>query len=417
MGKYKQEIISRLEKTKEKANALNEKELRIEEKDIKLLREPKRILLVNFPVKTLKGIEIINGYRVQYNDALGPTKGGIRFHPEVDLEEVTALGFWMALKCSLLGLPYGGAKGGITINPKEYNEEELEEISRAYVRQIKDFIGPMKDVPAPDVYTNPTIMGWMSDEFNKLNEKPALATFTGKPLNMGGIEGRSYSTSKGGEFILKKAVEKYDIPKNSRVAIQGFGNVGGHLAEFLYKEGFKIIAISDSKGGIYSEKGINIPKLIEYKKESGNVCGFEDLKEISNEDLLEIETDILIPAALSNAITNENADKIKAKIILELANGPITSEADEILNKKQILVLPDILSNAGGVVVSYFEWCQNLANERWTEKEVLEKLEKKMNDAFDILYKEYVSKFGLDFRTSAYIHSIIRILNAEKERI
>ncbi len=410
--------IKRLDKILEKANSFNIKELKINPEELEILRHPQKILSVNFPINTSQGIKIISGYRVQYNNALGPTKGGIRYHPNVNLNEVTALGFWMTLKCALLDLPYGGAKGGVKINPKEFNEKDLEIISREYIRQIFDFIGPNKDIPAPDVYTNSKIMGWIVDEYSKIKGEFTPAVITGKPLDLGGIKGREYATAKGGYYILKQVIKKQEKEmKNLKVVMQGFGNAGSNLAKFLYEEGCKIIAVCDSTSGIYDENGLDILKLIKHKAETGKVQGFEQAKEISNKEVLETKTDILIPAALENAITGENAENIQANIILELANGPISYEADKILNKKNVLVIPDILANAGGVVVSYFEWMQNLSNEIWEEEKVLSELEKKMTNAFSIIYEDYILKYNLDFRTACYIYSIKRILKAEKARI
>ena len=412
-----QDTLKRLEYLFEECDKFPKAVCFFRKQDVEILKHPKKTFMVNFPLKTKKETKIINAYRVQYNDALGPTKGGIRFHPEVDLDEVNALAFWMTLKNSLLGLPYGGAKGGITINPKNYTEEELEYISREYIRQLHKVLGPTIDVPAPDVYTNPKVMGWMMDEYEKVKGEHLPGIITGKPLSIGGSEGRSYSTAMGGFYVLREITQYCGItPFKATMAIQGFGNAGMNLAKLAQKEGYKIIAVSDSKGGIYSEKGLNINEVIKHKKKTGSVIKLKGTKTITNEELLELKTEVLVPAALSNVITKKNARKIKAHIILELANGPVTQEADAILFKNDVHVLPDILANAGGVVVSYFEWQQNLAGDKWTEQTILEKLDKRMTQTFNILLSEYVKKLKVDFRTAAYVHSINRIIQAEKDR-
>ena len=389
----------------------------IDEKDIEILKHPKKILMVNFPVHTSRGLKIISGYRVQYNDALGPTKGGLRFHPHVSITEVKALAFWMTLKNALLDLPYGGAKGGITIDPRGFTQRDLEEISREYIRQIHSFIGPAKDIPAPDVYTNPKIMGWMMDEFGKIKGEHVPAVITGKPLSIGGSQARSYSTAMGGFCVLREALAKYKInPLQTKTAIQGFGNAGMNLAKIMNSNNMTVVAVSDSKGGIYDKNGLNIKSVINHKNETGSVVNFTGAKNITNNDILELNVDIVVPAALENVITQKNVQNINAKIILELANGPITRKADKMLYEKKIIVLPDILANAGGVTVSYFEWMQNLYGARWTEEEILKKLDNRMKNAFDELYDNYVSESYVDFRTAAYAYAIKKIIQAEKDR-
>jgi glutamate dehydrogenase/leucine dehydrogenase len=416
-GEPYKEAMQKLETIYEIAKNLPKELANITKEGVEILKQPQRTLIVNFPVKTEKGTKIINGYRVQYNDALGPTKGGIRYHHEVDQNEVKALAFWMALKNSLLELPYGGGKGGITINPKEFHKHEIEEISREFIRQIHFFIGPKKDIPAPDVYTNPQIMGYMMDEFQKIKGEHLPGVITGKPIEIGGSKGRSYSTAMGGFYVLREIADEKGLqPKNTKVAIHGFGNAGMNMAQILSKEGYKVVSVSDSKGGIYNPEGLDVEKVTKHKEETGSVTGFKDAKDITGEEVVELDVDVLVPASLSGLITKNNAPNVKAKIIVELANGPITHEADKILNEKEIIVLPDILANAGGVTVSYFEWMQNLQGDKWSEEEVLDKLDKRMTRAVRDLYEKYVVPHKLDFRTAAYLKAIARIVQAEKDR-
>ncbi|MBT5021782.1 Glu/Leu/Phe/Val dehydrogenase [Candidatus Woesearchaeota archaeon] len=389
-------------------------ELKIEEADTEILFQPKRMLSVNFPVKTSKGLKIINGYRVQYNDALGPTKGGIRYHQDVDIEEVKALALWMALKNSVMELPYGGAKGGLTFNPKEFTQDDVEKVTREFVKSIHQFVGPNIDIPAPDVNTTPQIMGWFSDEFNKIKGEILPGVITGKPIIAGGSLGRGYATALGGAFVLREALKTHNM-ENPVVAIQGFGNAGQHMARFMSKWGYKVVAVSDSKTGIYNPDGLNIEEVAKYKKETRSLLGCPNAKEITNEEVLELDVDVLAPAALENVITKDNASKINAKIIVELANGPITNDAEKVLIEKGIIVLPDILANAGGVTVSYFEWVQNNQGYYWEEDEVNAKLEKKMIAAYNRL-NDIVTKHKLTYRTAAYILAIKRILDGEKAK-
>jgi glutamate dehydrogenase (NAD(P)+) len=384
--------------------------------DLKILSAPKRTLIVNFPVKLKDGkVHIINGYRVQYNDARGPTKGGIRFHPKVDIDEVKALALWMSLKTAVLDLPYGGAKGGITINPKETCTDDMEKISREFIRQIHTFVGPAKDIPAPDVYTNPQIMAWMLDEFEKIKGEKLPGLITGKPLGIGGSLGRDIATAQGAAYIFREAADEYDLAPNATVAVQGFGNAGMNIAKILSVWGYKIVALSDSKGGIYNENGFNVAEVEAFKEKNGSLAEFPKAKKVTNEELLLLPVQVLVPAALENQITKENAAKIKAKIVLEVANGPVTSEADAILHKNDVVVLPDILANAGGVTVSYFEWVQNNQGYYWSLEEVMEKLEKKMVAAFKEVH-ELVKALDVDHRNAAYIVAINRIVDAEKKR-
>ncbi len=381
-----------------------------------MLKEPQRVLIVHFPVKMDDGTtKIFTGYRSQHNDAIGPTKGGIRYHPDVCLDEVKALSMWMTFKCGVVGLPYGGGKGGVCCNPKELSTGELERTSRAYIRAISQIVGPDKDIPAPDVYTTPQIMAWMMDEFSKTKQSNQAGVITGKPLIVGGSLGRNEATARGCAFVIKKAAQELNIDlKEATVAIQGYGNAGSIAAHLLTDIGCRIVATSDSKGGTYNPNGIHPNAVQAHKEQTGSVVGFCQ-NEISNEELLELEVDILIPAALENVITKTNASQIKAKIIAEAANGPTTPEADIILFEKGIMVIPDILANAGGVTVSYFEWVQNLMNYYWSEEEVNTRLEKVMFDAFDKIF-EMSKKHKVDMRTAAYIVSINRVAEAIKIR-
>jgi glutamate dehydrogenase (NAD(P)+) len=376
---------------------------------IKELRQPNRDIRFSIPVKMDDGsTKIFEGYRVEYNNARGPYKGGIRYHQDTEINEVKALAFWMAIKCAVANIPMGGGKGGITVNPKDLSKGELERLSRGWVARLSDVLGPHKDVPAPDVNTTPEIMAWMSDEFEKLTGDKTKATFTGKPIDKGGSEGRGPATGLGGFYVFDSLRAQLGLGEKCKVVVQGFGNVGNNAAQIFTEHGHTVVAISDSKGGIYNENGLDIKKLTEYKKTTGTLTGFENSKSITNEELLELECDLLVPAAFENVITDQNAGNVKAKVIMELANGPITPEADEILFGKGIQVIPDVLANSGGVTVSYFEWDQNLKNEHWSEKEVFDKLLPLMNDAAQkILEKAKENKTHL--RIGAFILALERI--------
>jgi len=388
--------------------------IKLDSEVLEVLKKPQRIIIVNLPVKMDSGkTKIFTGYRVQFNNARGPYKGGIRFHPNVNLDEVQALAAWMALKCAVADIPMGGGKGGITLNPKELSREELKRISKAYIKALHENIGPDVDVPAPDVYTDSEIMDWMREEYEK-HHGPSPAVITGKPLEKQGSQGREEATGRGGLFVLEEAVKALGL-KDARIAVQGFGNVGYIFAKLAYEAGFKIIAVSDSKGGIYAEEGIIPDDAMKWKTEKGSVVGFKG-KKISNEELLELDVDVLVPAALENVITEENAGKIKAKLILEMANGPVSNKADETLHKRGILVIPDILANAGGVTVSYFEWLQNKENKHWSEEEVNKKLKEKMVRAFKDVYAQY-KKHKCELRTAAYIVALQRLGEAIKKRL
>jgi glutamate dehydrogenase/leucine dehydrogenase len=373
------------------------------------LRQPDREITVSIPVKMDNGkLEIFEGYRVEFNNILGPYKGGIRYHPNTEINEVKALSFWMALKCAVINIPMGGGKGGITVNPKELSKTELESLSRGWVRRFSDILGPNKDVPAPDVNTTAEIMAWMADEFEKITGDKTGAVITGKPVGKGGSLGRDTATAQGGFFAFEALKSGLGLGEKCKVAIQGFGNAGANAAILWSKAGHTIVAVSDSKGGIYSPEGLDIKAVMAHKEATGSVLGFAGSKDLTNEGLLQVDCDLLIPAALENTITIENVNKIKAKAILELANGPITPDADSVLFEKGIPVIPDILANSGGVAVSYFEWDQNLKGERWTEKAVFNKLQPMMElSAREILGK--ANEFKTDLRMGAFIVALERI--------
>lgn len=383
-----------------------------------ILREPMKELHVAIPVKMDDGkIKVFKGYRVQYNDARGPYKGGIRYHPEETIDTVRALAAWMTWKVALVNIPYGGGKGGVICNPKEMSQGELERLSRGYIGAIWQIIGPEMDIPAPDVYTNPQIMAWMMDEFSKLRGYYCPGVITGKPIPLGGSEGRGDATARGGIYTVKEAAKHLNINlNNTTVAVQGYGNAGS-FAAILSKKlfGAKIVAMSDTKGGIYSAQGFDPEAVLKHKQKTGSVIKFPGTKPISNEELLELEVDVLWPSAIEEMIDGDNAGRIKAKIIAEAANGPTTPAADEILDKKGIFVIPDFLCNAGGVTVSYFEWVQNLYGYYWSAEEVHKRLEQKMTRAFqDTLNAS--GEYKVNMRTAAYIVAIRRVAEAMKLR-
>jgi glutamate dehydrogenase/leucine dehydrogenase len=382
----------------------------LKENELELLKTPARVHQAELDVNGKK----YPAFRVQYNDARGPTKGGIRYHPEVDLEEVQSLAFWMSIKCAVADVPYGGGKGGITVNPKELSAQEIEELSRKWIQAFHEHIGPTKDIPAPDVYTTPQIMAWMMDEYEKIIGEKSPGVITGKPLELGGSLVRDIATALGGVYVLQEAVNKIGL-ENKRVAVQGFGNAGMNAAKLLSDAGWKIIAVSDSKGGIFNVEGLDVAELVKVKSETKSVVNYSDGEKISNEDLLKLDCDVLVPSALANVITAENAVDVKAKIIVELANGPTTPEADDILHSKGILVLPDILANAGGVTVSYFEWVQNNYGYYWDADIVKSRLKEKMVTAFGKIWDKYDGSEH-DFRTNTYLLAIDKILVAEKLR-
>ena len=384
------------------------------DKDIvTILSAPKRILQVSLPIRMDSGeIKVFQGFRVQHNDVAGPFKGGIRYHQQVDMGEVKALATWMTMKCSVVGIPLGGGKGGIIVDPKILSKRELEQLTRKYIDRVEAFIGPELDVPAPDVNTTPEIMAWMADEYSKLQKKNKLGVVTGKPLEVGGSQGRAEATSRGGYYVLNEIAKKKGInPAEIRVVIQGFGNAGSHMARILAEEGYKIIGVSDSLGGIYSANGLDAKCIIKCKKEKGSVMKCEcanDIQVMTNQELIEQDCDILVLAALENQVTAENANNIKAKIIIELANGPVTPEADAILKDREVMVVPDILANAGGVTVSYFELVQNEMNYYWSAEEVQAKLEPIMINAWNRV-SDIQKEFDCTLRQGAFISAMRRL--------
>ena len=385
------------------------------EEQFQVLEEPKRIVEVSFPVRMDDGkIKMFKGYRVLFNDARGPGKGGIRFHPNVSLDEVKALSAWMTFKNSLADLPYGGAKGGVIVDVKKLSENELERLSRAYIRAIADVVGQNVDVPAPDVYTNSKIMAWMLDEYNTIVREHEWGFITGKPIGLGGSLLRDVATGLGAFYVFDELLKLYKFD-DVTIAIQGFGNAGMNFAKFVFDKGFKVVAVSDSKGCIYDPEGLNIDSVIEVKNKTGSVVNY-DAKKISDEDLFKLNVTFLVPAALENQITKDNAKDVRAKVILEIANGPVTSEADSILDENGILVVPDILTNSGGVFVSYLEWVQNRLGYYWTEKEIDEKLDARMrksiNEVNEVSVKEHMT-----FRQAAYFIAAKRVLDAQFMRL
>jgi len=380
-----------------------------------MLRHPKRSLVVSITVKMDNNETcVFTGCRVQHWDARGPFKGGIRYHPNVTLDEVTALAMWMTWKCAVADIPYGGAKGGVCCNPKEMSKGELERLTRRYTSLLLDFIGPYRDVPAPDVYTDAQTMAWVMDTYSQFKGYSVPECVTGKPISIGGSEGREEATSHGVVICAREAAGKLGLKlKGATVAVQGYGNVGWNAAKIAHKMGCKIVAVSDSAGGIYCPKGLNPYKIYEHKSKTGSVVNYKGCKNITNEELLKTKCDILIPAALENQITKANADKIKAKIVAEGANGPTTPEADKALHEKGTCLVPDILANSGGVTASYFEWVQNLTREHWALEEVNHKLENKMVKAFNDVHK-LAKQEESDMRTAALMLGVGRVAEAIK---
>jgi len=379
----------------------------------RILSAPDRVIEVSIPVRMDDGtVQLFTGYRSQYNNALGVYKGGIRYHPDVTVDEVKALSFWMAIKCATVNIPFGGGKGGVIVNPKELSTGELERLSRGYMQKMWPVLGSDTDVPAPDVYTTPEIMNWMREEYESIVGHADPGVITGKPVEQGGSEGRSYATAQGGYYCVRALAAKQGWnPADTTIAIQGFGNAGAHMARILSTDGYRIVAISDSQGGIYDPTGIDIAAALTAKQTQGlshYIAGHSSAARISNEELLTLPVHCLIPAALEHVITKDNVSQVQAQAIVELANGPTTPEADTILREKGVIVVPDVLANAGGVTVSYFEWDQNVKGEHWTESDVLEKLETIMVAAFDDVWTT-AERYQVDLRTGAFVKAIERI--------
>jgi len=377
------------------------------------LAYPKRELTVNFPVKMDDGsVKIFTGYRVHHSTVLGPSKGGIRYHPDVTLNEVRALAMWMTWKCAVAGLPYGGAKGGVVCDPKKLSANELENLTRRYATEISVLMGPESDIPAPDVGTNPQVMAWIMDTYSMHRGYSVPAVVTGKPISIGGSQGRFEATGRGCMIVAREGAKYLGIPlQEAKVVVQGFGNVGSVAAYLMHDAGAQVVAVSDSRGGIYNPKGINPREILEHKRKTGSVVDFPGADFVTNEELLELPCDILIPSALEGAITGKNAPKIKARLIVEGANGPTTPEADEILKERGVTVIPDILANSGGVIVSYFEWVQDLQSFFWTEEEINNRLERLMVQSFHHVL-ETAEKYKVDLRTGAMIRAISRVSDA-----
>ncbi|OIJ11672.1 glutamate dehydrogenase [Anaerobacillus arseniciselenatis] len=381
-----------------------------------LLKEPLRMLTVRIPVRMDDGsVKVFTGYRAQHCDAVGPTKGGVRFHPEVNAEEVTALSIWMSLKCGIVDLPYGGGKGGIVCDPREMSFAEVERLSRGYVRAISQLVGPTKDIPAPDVFTNSQIMGWMMDEYSRIREFDSPGFITGKPLVLGGSHGRETATARGVVHCIEEAAKRKNIDlKGAKVVVQGFGNAGSFLAKFMHDAGAIVIGISDAYGALYKEEGLDIEYLLDRRDSFGTVTKlFKNT--ITNQELLELPCDILVPAAISNQITVDNVHDIKAKVVVEAANGPTTLEATKILTERGILLVPDVLASSGGVTVSYFEWVQNNLGYYWPEEEVASKLHKKMVSSFDEVYNT-AQTHKVDMRLAAYMVGVRKMAEASRFR-
>jgi glutamate dehydrogenase/leucine dehydrogenase len=395
--------------------SLASKHLGLDSNIREVLEKPKRALIVSLPVKMDDGtVRVFSGCRVQHNDARGPFKGGIRYHPYVTLDEITALSMLMTWKCAVVNIPYGGAKGGVCCNPKEMSKNELERLTRRYTTMILDLIGPYRDVPAPDVYTDEQTMAWIMDTYSQFRGYSVPESVTGKPIILGGFEQRESATALGVVFCIQEAVKHLKIKaKDARVAVQGFGSVGWNAARILHELGYKVVAVSDSQGGIYEQKGIDPVKVFEHKIKKGSVLGYKNAREISNEELLELSCEILVPAALEHQITRANAKKVKAKIVAEAANAPTTPEADKILREKKIFLIPDILANSGGVTSSYFEWVQNLTRERWSVRDADKKLEHIIVKAFDEVYA-ISRKREVEMRTAALILGVGRVAEAVK---
>lgn len=403
--KFLNQVISQLEYTF--------KITKLDSNFLEVLKHPKKTLIVSIPILMDGGkIKVFTGYRVQHLDAKGPYKGGIRYHPDVDLDEITALAMLMTWKCAIADIPYGGAKGGVVCNPDELSIKEVERITRRYTSMIAEFIGPYRDVPAPDVKTNPQIMAWIMDTYSQIRGYLVPEVVTGKPISVGGSEGRKEATGRGVTFCVRKAMKLLSYKeKGATVVVQGCGNVGGNTALLLYNLGYKVIGISDSKCALYNPKGLNIGEVLNHKSKTGSLQNFAKASELTNREMLELECDILIPAAFENQITKINASNIRAKIIAEGANGPTTPKANEVLNRNNIFVIPDILANSGGAIVSYLEWVQNLTREHWSSMKVNSKLEERITNSFDNVY-ETSKQYKVDMRNAAHILAVNRVVEA-----
>ncbi|MGZ0053181.1 Glu/Leu/Phe/Val family dehydrogenase [Brevibacillus gelatini] len=414
-GKEKQETLNLLHSTQTVIKEALEK-LGYQESMFELLKEPLRVLTVRIPVRMDNGeVKVFTGYRAQHNDAVGPTKGGIRFHPEVTEDEVKALSIWMSLKAGIVDLPYGGGKGGIICDPREMSFRELERLSRGYVRAISQLVGPTKDIPAPDVFTNSQIMAWMMDEYSRIREFDSPGFITGKPIALGGSHGRETATAKGVTICIREAAKRRNIDvKGARVVVQGFGNAGSYLAKFMHDAGAKVIGISDAYGALHDPNGLDIDYLLDRRDSFGTVTKLFN-NTITNKELLELDCDILVPAAIENQITAANAHNIKAKIVVEAANGPTTLEATKILTERGVLLVPDVLASSGGVTVSYFEWVQNNQGYYWSEEEVEEKLEKVLVRAFENVYSLSQTR-RVDMRLAAYMVGVRKMAEASRFR-
>ncbi len=382
-----------------------------------MLRHPRFAVEVAFPVKMDDGtVKVFKGYRVIHNTARGPGKGGIRYHPDVTFEEVKALSMWMTWKCAVVGLPFGGAKGGVTCNPLEMSQGEIERLTRRFTTEISDVIGPATDIPGPDVFTNPQVMAWMMDTYSTQKGRFVPGIVTGKPIPLGGSLGRAQATARGLVICIREAAKELGLPLNSlRIAVQGYGNVGSNVVSILNGYGCKIVGVTDVMGGVFCEAGLDPAAMTTQLRETGSVEGTPGTDSLSNAELIELDCDVLVPAAIENQITKANAGKVKARMIAEGANGPTTPEADEILSDKGVMVIPDVLANAGGVTVSYFEWVQNLMNFYWTEEEVAERLERIMTDSFASVLGTAKEK-GTNLRAAAYNLAILRVAEAMKLR-
>lgn len=381
------------------------------------LKEPMRVVKMSIPVRMDDCFaRSFTAFRSQHTDVLGPTKGGIRFHPAVNEDEVKALSMWMTFKTAVLGLPFGGAKGGVIVDPKELSQRELEELSRSFIRALATIVGPERDIPAPDVNTNPQVMGWMLDEFDRIRGYHVPGVVTGKPVVVGGSAGRVAATGRGVVLTIAEAFKRFNIePNYATAAIQGFGNVGRFAAKFLQELGVKVVAVSDSKGAAYDPEGLDIDALVEYRETNKTVKGYGKSRDLTSEELLQLGVDVLVPAALENQITEEVARGVKARIVAEAANGPTTPQGDRVLDERGVFIIPDILCNAGGVTVSYFEWVQNTMGYYWTEQEVNEKLARKMVDAFSDVFEMRETQ-AVDMRTAAYMVAVGRLAEGLRAR-